>query len=484
MQLEHSRALLLAGHASGQTEQSLLEHILGVRVQLTVESQRPDLVATAALVLETLRRLPVAIALSPGCIRTADVGRLTSAVERVDPDLGITVADDPTANLRIHLGRSLPGADIVAMPERHGTHLAGSKVTLRDTAPASGLGVMTTAALVCGEAFKQVAQVMPSRAVDHRELSWCPVTLSDDPTAAPDLHETTLALAIVGLGAIGTAVVRTLAMLPVGGAMMLVDPERFGPENVGTYSLGGAAEARAKPWKVEMAANALPRFSSQGFAAPVEHVIETIDAGEAPWPRIVLSGLDSASARREVQRLWPDRLIDGATGDTMCGVHDVVAGSGGACLRCLFPVRTGGPSSLERLVAATGLAPELLRYGDQPLTQGHLEALPPGRRALLQGEIGKPICGIAAAVGLTALPADDYRPSVPFVSQQAACLMLGRLVACILGVERQANFVQYDALIGPQARTEEDRHVTPSCFCQQRPQIVEAVRTRRTATAL
>jgi hypothetical protein len=273
-------------------------------------------------------------------------------------------------------------------------------------------------------------------------------------------------------------------MLAIKGSVMLVDPERFSAENLGTYSLGGAFDAQTQPWKTELAAAALPQFSCQTYPIPVERLIEAIDAGDAPRPRLVLSGLDSATARREVQRLWPDRLIDGATGDTMCGLHDVVAHGNNACLRCLFPVRTGGPSSLERLVTATGLPANLLRYGDQHLTQAHVDALPPERRAQLQGEVGKPVCGLATAVGLTQLSADDYQPSVPFVSQQAACLMVGGLLANILRIEHQPRFVQYDALIGPQALTEENRLPSPTCVCQQRNHIISAIRQKRRANEL
>ena len=216
----------------------------------------------------------------------------------------------------------------------------------------------------------------------------------------------------------------------------------------------------------------------------VQELVPKIDAGNAPWPTLVLTGTDSAEARRETQRLWPERLIDGATGDTICGLHDVSADAEHACLQCLFAPDISGPSSAERLAKATGLPADLLRHGDELLTDEHVDALQAEHQQLLRSQVGRPVCGLAQAIGLTTLPSDGYRPSVPFVSQQAACLVVGRLVASMLRVRTPGSFVQYDALIGPHARVQEDRLPTPDCFCQQRADIVRTVRRARAANPL
>jgi hypothetical protein len=484
MEAEHSRALRLAGEASGRSEPALLAHLQGSRVQVSVEAGRADVAQTATVILDTLRRLPIGLTLCEGPFAERHGAVLVGRAEAIDPRRGLSIGGHGDPGLRIHVGGSAAAADIVAMPERHGGHVARGEAALGQTRPASGLGAMSTAALVCGEAFKTLAQVMPSRMSARERISWCPVTLSEDPSATPVLPETHLELAIVGLGAIGTAVTHTLSMLALSGTAMLVDPERFSRENLGTYSLGGIGEAEQGMRKTDLAAAALPRFTTLRYPMPVQALIEQIDAGRAPWPRLVLSGLDSAVARRETQRLWPDRLIDGATGDTSCGLHDVHAGSGRACLQCLFAVRTDGPSSAERLSTATGLPAELLRHGDQPLTEAHIDALADAQRRALEAHVGKPICGLADAVGLSALAGEDYRPAVPFVAQQAACLVAGRLVATILGVPPQPGFVQYDTLVGPDCRVQEDRRPSPGCFCQQRAEIVSTVRGARARRAL
>jgi hypothetical protein len=89
------------------------------------------------------------------------------------------------------------------------------------------------------------------------------------------------------------------------------------------------------------------------------------------------------------KRLWPDRLIDAATGDTMAGLHDVGPG-GGPCLMCLFPAPRHTRSSLGPLSALTGLPVQRLRHGDTPLQEEDLAELPPEQATRLQGHLGRP----------------------------------------------------------------------------------------------
>jgi hypothetical protein len=332
--------------------------------------------------------------------------------------------------------------------------------------------------LLTGEAFKALVPILSGRARSFDEVSWCPVTLGADPTSVPLLDRPlALDIAIIGLGAVGTAIARTLGLMGATGHASLVDPERFAMENVGTYSLGDPETAAHRPWKTALAGHALFGMAINRFDMPIAEFIDRIDAGKAHWPTLALTGLDSIDARRDAQMLWPERLLDAATGDTMCGLHDV--GSGRACLRCLFPVPTTGPSAAHRLAAATGLDVTTLRYGDQPLREEHLNGLTEDQRAALIDQLGKPICGLAQAIGLSELPSDDYRPSVPFVSQQAACLAVGRLIADRLGIGDGATFVQYDALVGPMSGTFEHRAPLASCYCQRRRDLVSRLQSSR-----
>ena len=205
-----------------------------------------------------------------------------------------------------------------------------------------------------------------------------------------------------------------------------------------------------------------------------------IDGGLIGWPRAVLTGLDSIQARHAAQRIWPDHLIDGATGDTMVGVS-VVETVGRPCLMCYYPPRPGATSSAERLAAATGLTVVRAVRGGDPLVEADLAELPADQRRTLEPHLGRPVCGLLQALGLTEIDAGDYQPAVPFVSQQAAALVVGRLLAQRLGIAPLPNFIQYDALAGPGWATLEVRRSREGCECVGRGEIIARVRDVRLA---
>lgn len=482
MDARHTRALRLAGGVSDQSEETLLGRMERTRVVVSV-GPNPVSIRTSEVLVDTLRRLPLRLAIDPqrSGAGSGEVDRLVEVAVAIDPDRGMEVLRaEAGADVIVAVGGDDPTPTVGGVPVRHGALIVSGCSAGDPDTDVSGLGVFTCAALLAGEVFKRVAAVRPERASLPLRLAWCPVTLGDDPWSAPVLEGAPqLDLALVGQGAIGTATTRILALLGAEGRAQLVDPERFAPENLGTYSLGSASDAEREPWKFELGAAALPGMSTETHVGTAADFIAEVDAGRATWPSVVLTGLDSGRARREVQRLWPDRLIDGATGDTMCGLHDVAVG-GTACLMCLFPERQDGPGAAQRLAKATGLSVDVAAHGDRPLEEGDIARLDTGRRELLEPLLGKPICGIAEAIGLTELDPDGYRPSVPFVSQQSACMVVGRLLSDLIAPDGgRPTFVQYDALVGPGAATLEARKPLPGCYCQERAGLIDAVRRER-----
>ena len=108
-----------------------------------------------------------------------------------------------------------------------------------------------------------------------------------------------------------------------------------------------------------------------------------------------------------------------------------------------------------------------------------LDRLNPDQQARLVPHLGTPVCGLAQAMGMTALVAGSYHPSVPFISLQAAALAVGRLIAQHAGCNGLPNFAQYDGLLGPQLATLEDMRVNRECYCQTNASTIEAVRELR-----
>jgi hypothetical protein len=483
VELEHSRALRLAAGVSAGDERSLLARQEAALVTVRFDPRLPMAALTARVLLTTLRRLPGRLALDASGLPTKLVTELVVAVAAVDSRRPLDVVDGRAPGTTVGLDISTRATDgfIRVVPEGFGGHVVSDDaVELVLRRDANALGAVFAAACGAAEAFKRIVVDKPGRATSHPHLRFCPVTLSDDPGGAPSLTVLTpLDLALVGNGAIGTAVALILCELALGGRIVACDPERFEPENRGTYSLGGEREAQERPRKVDLVGDALAAVGYEvvRVAERSTALIERVDGGELAPPRTVLTGLDSVEARRETQMLWPDDLVDAATGDTALGLHHALPT--GPCLRCFFPQTARGPDPLQVLARETGLPVSRLKRGTEALSAGDLAALSPPQRQRLAEFIGRPVCGLADALGLTDAPADGYLPSVPFVSQMGACLAVGRLLALALGVPAGINFIQFDALHGPTGVAGETRVAARECFCQRRGSIVRRVRATR-----
>lgn len=482
MMVEHSRSLLLAARATARSRSDLERRLGSSVVAVSVDSSMPLVTLTTRILLTTLRRGPGTLVLEPGGLSLGDVEYLEQVVAAVDPARALSIRRHGTADVtaRVHIGPSSSSGAIRIVPEGYGAHVAGAqRAVISPTRPANPIGAAYAAALGAAEVFKHTADVVGDRRVLHRHLKFCPLTHSSDLGLAPDLPpELVLRLALVGVGAIGTGIALILSELPATGVVLAVDRQRFDRENVGTYSIGTAADIETRPWKVELARRVLGRFDVEDFRGPVAELPAQIDAGRISWPTVVLAGLDSADARREAQRIWPDRLIDGATGDTMVGIHDCGYGVD-PCMICLFPENHDQPSGVERVAVALGLPATLLADGERLLREEDLQELDEERRQRLAPQVGKPICGLVQALGLSSYDAEGFMPSVPFVSLQAACLSVGRLLGRALGVGFETNFVQYDGLFGPQAASLLRIDRQADCYCTVRSTTIDAVRDRR-----
>jgi hypothetical protein len=484
MSIEHSRALRLGSAATGADEETLKARLENSLVVVRVDATVRGAVLTARVLLTTLRRLPGRLALDRARLDHATVEQLVSAARDVDSTRPLLVVDKPPRDttLRIHLGPIADVGWVRVIQDGYGAQLANDPAAvLRAARSANALGSVFAAALAAAEAFKHTAGVLPDRRTDHPHLSFCPVTLTADTALAPDPPDSIdIDVALVGNGAIGTAAALILKEFRFGGRIIVCDPERYGPENRGTYSLGGEGHGKEQPPKVDLVGEALERagYDVEKVKGKSIELTERIEDGKLVAPRVVLTGLDSIEARRETQGLWPDHLIDAQTGDTAFGfAHAVPAGP---CLRCFFPERHDGPSPLLLLAQQTGLPVERLKRGTEEVTEADLADLTEDQRALLRTHLGKPICGLANALGLTSADADGYMPSVPFVSQMAACLAIGRLLALLSGLDTSENFLQFDGLHGPHTETEV-RMPDPDCICQTHPAVVRQLRELRRA---
>ncbi|MGK2877814.1 MAG: ThiF family adenylyltransferase [Solirubrobacterales bacterium] len=346
---------------------------------------------------------------------------------------------------------------------------------LRQERSPSGLGCVTAAVFALSEAFKDHADVKESRRSRVGLASFCPVTLADDLSMAPPLSSgCEIRACLVGLGAIGSAHVLILRNLDVAGELILCDPERFELPNLGTYSFGTRALAESKPLKVDLAEALLDKFAITKVPGRASDLIASVNARKIEPPRIVLAGLDSAASRYEVQRLYPDHLIDGGTGDTTVTLHHARHGS--ACIQCLVPELLTKHSAAERLSLATGIPLRLIIDGAAVFTEEHVIAARPEFREELRAYVGKPICSMPDAGKFSNSDAAGFDPAAPFVAQLAACLDIGRLVALKLGMPVTSNLVQADPLLGPGFVDMQSRPQRSECVCRTRAKVIDELR--------
>ncbi|MBV9723082.1 MAG: ThiF family adenylyltransferase [Mycobacterium sp.] len=480
MTTDYSRVVKAAA-ASGTDDDGVARRLEKTPVHITCDSSAQ--LPTLTLLLANLRRLPIVIHLSPinqSPIGRADLDALLECAAAIDPDRPVLLNQPPEDALRLHVGMGTTEADISAIPHGHGTRIRRNGH--RFPGPpmqASGLGRVLTAAMLTAEAFKTIIGVHPSRHRLVHSLDFNPVTLqADGPMLAFDIIRD---VALIGVGAIGSAIGLILRESGIEGALTAVDPEQLEPPNVTTYSLGSQQDAATGIPKTELLSQQLPHIDVLRVEGTAQDFIAKIDAGDAPMPTMVLSAVDSIQARHESAKIYADITLDGSTGGlagTTIGLAEAVPE--GPCLRCYYPSvpQHLRPSPEEQLSAMTGLDITVLADGNRTLSNDDLRGLSPTGHQLLGRHVGKPICGLARSLGLLASE-DSYRPSAIFASQQAAALVVGAFILRNNSNSMALRDVEYDTLFGPLVGMTAQRHPITGCTCRQDGTMIQRVRRSR-----
>lgn len=160
--------------------------------------------------------------------------------------------------------------------------------------------------------------------------------------------------ALVGAGAIGHAVLWTLARSPLLGEIHCVDGEAFDLSNLQRYVLATMCEVD-KP-KATFAAgflNSVTAANRPSGAAIDSPWPDAVTAHGAAWHQ-VMTAVDSVAARREVQSTLPQWIANGwtQTGDLGVSEHNFLAG---ACLACLYLPNAASANEDEIVAAALGV---------------------------------------------------------------------------------------------------------------------------------
>jgi molybdopterin/thiamine biosynthesis adenylyltransferase len=199
------------------------------------------------------------------------------------------------------------------------------------------IGPYIAACLAAGEIFRLVRlnSYVPERqlflnALDYShgiDPSWSDLELADDLRS----------VLLVGVGAVGSALLHALYPLPVRGAIWLADNDNEGIDstNLGRYPLFGWASL-GKP-KASEAAALLRRAEFQ--AVPHDGSFEHFFAG-ADKPQVVLSAVDKNTARHALQEQYAPLYLSASTHNLRAEVLRCGPPSVGACLACFNPLET------------------------------------------------------------------------------------------------------------------------------------------------
>jgi len=342
------------------------------------------------------------------------------------------------------------------------------------------IGALAAASLGVSEIFKRLVPVNPDRGPIHDTLNFSFYTYSNSDWAGPELP-TALnigTLLQVGAGAIGNGIVHLLSQLGLNGRVVIVDRQDFADENLGTCLLIGPADINQS--KAATLANFIP--GAVGYKEEVESSIKSRVGIDFDFPAIVLNGLDHIGARRSVQAIWPDLVIDGAIGTFSCEATLHPWGPDRSCLLCDFEEPT--KDVLAESSMLTGLSREKLHNPLDLVTEEDIQAAPEEKRDYLCGFLGKTYCSVVSEAEMERVSAGkaNFAASVPFVACLSACMVVGELVRAVSHwtPELETGF-QFDVLVGPQRGIRKSHLRKLQCICVTRQSLIDGMRKERSA---
>lgn len=349
-------------------------------------------------------------------------------------------------------------------------------------------GALAAAAFVASEVFRHVLPVSEKYRW-HAPLTAYSVFEYDRPSfvppmlARPDLRTTPL---LFGVGAIGQACIDALAWSEARGTIRCVDKGYVDDEtNLNRSVLALEEDVDAHRPKVDLADRRLAGSELKliPHCQEMSSVLAAIERGALPWPRVVASALDTSDDRRELQGVWPDALVDAATGDSTVQIFRHIAGSQLSCLRCVYHEVATGRSYEQSLAAKTGLSElEISAALADPqalVDDGILARVDPSVRDLAERHMGADVCGFLSAAEALSEENEEETAlvSVSFSSYLAGVFLAAEIVKAELGIEtRLPGIYQIDPLqnLLPDAPFTWNRR--SSCYCVTRAGQIDLYR--------
>jgi len=350
---------------------------------------------------------------------------------------------------------------------------------------ANPIGAIGAACLGVCEVFKRLIALASERGemLDNVSFSfwtYSAATGEPGPALPPDIR---VELLLVGAGAIGSGTAYLLSRLPISGRALVIDRQYYEDVNWGTcvcISTDDIGKEKAQVLATVLAS----KLSVRGRRVDIETFRRELEAMNAA-PRIVLNGLDDIDPRQEVQKLWPDLVIDGAIGsDFSCQVSCHPWGLDVACLRCLFRHPPSTEPWEKVMSRDTGLPESFFADPNATISEEHLATVPPEKRASFSRYLGKTWCSITPEEQAQMLSSEKlapgFSPSAPFVACFSSCMIVTELVRQVL--ESRTNpepRFQLNLLWGPQRGTDVPQARRSDCECVMRGRNIERARATR-----
>lgn len=365
---------------------------------------------------------------------------------------------------------------------------SGASALSEDCSRTNAVGALAASSFGATEVFKRLINLRADRGSLLDGFSFSLYSYEcNEKDQGPDLpKDILLDILLVGAGAIGNGIVYLIGELPTSGKVIIIDKQDYSSENLGTCILIGEEQVKPPVPKAgfcELYLKAKRPLQVHGFKESIEEFSKK-ERGNSPIPGIVLNGLDSREARRNVQRLWPDLIVDGAIGPTIAQVSIHPWGRDVACLICMNREEKTYQSSEKVAIQETGLPLERIKEPDSVITVEDIKNAPEGKKEFLWSVLGQTVCSVipeAIARGLSSNPqTEGFEPSAPFVACLSACMATGELLKHGMGLTTTLGpRYQFDVLIGSQKGILFPERRRRDCLCVTRAATIEKFRQQR-----
>jgi hypothetical protein len=368
-------ALSAATLLKGFDRQGFEEKLTSNKIAIIFASQpeRPDeQVVAVELLINLLARLyPRLSIFSEGGGEVHE--RMVALAKSINPDIEISAsADDVTffvatgeTSFSASLVGKVPGVFIGASGWIASVGTGGPFPWGHSNNP---LGAAAAACLGAANAFRSIFRdqledcALDEKVIlDLRDYSVCGGSADDANLGAIDLADSIL----IGVGAIGNAVIWILARMPsVGGALTVIDHEQVELSNLQRYVLTDMTSPGTA--KVDLAESALAGRSFKVTKAQVKWS-EFLNRGNWQFPRIAVA-VDSIDERIKISGALAKEVLNSWTQADEVGISRHRRYGEEACLACLYYPTGAVPNEDELIKNAVGLPEETMLIRDLLVT--------------------------------------------------------------------------------------------------------------------